>query len=154
MTQYLTSQRINMCHKATPLSFYRINPIGCSTGCVRPLETHSEICVMITHHDDDSRRVSMCLQPRSNSLSAAFLSAFDNGKQSHEFRMTAMNYDQESGPLLLRFLLLFMMMAAAINSELKRQNETWKRHIIRQLKTRNRTQTSLFQDIIQSCKLY
>ncbi|XP_073780441.1 autophagy-related protein 16 isoform X2 [Danio rerio] len=43
-----------------------------------------------------------------------------------------------------------MIMAAAINSEPKRQNETWKRHIIRQLKNRNRTQTSLFQDIIQS----
>jgi len=41
----------------------------------------------------------------------------------------------------------------ATNSELK-QSETWKRHIIRQLKHRNRTQTSVFQDIIDSCKLY
>ncbi|KAK2881481.1 hypothetical protein Q8A67_018749 [Cirrhinus molitorella] len=37
----------------------------------------------------------------------------------------------------------------ARNSELK-QSETWKRHIIRQLKYRNRTQTSVFQDIIES----
>uniref|UniRef100_A0A8C1Z342 Uncharacterized protein n=1 Tax=Cyprinus carpio TaxID=7962 RepID=A0A8C1Z342_CYPCA len=28
--------------------------------------------------------------------------------------------------------------------------ETWKRHIIRQLKYRNRTQTSVFQDLIES----
>ncbi|XP_050985208.1 protein Atg16l2 [Labeo rohita] len=45
-----------------------------------------------------------------------------------------------------------MIMAAsqsARNSELN-QNETWKRHIIRQLKYRNRTQTSVFQDIIES----
>ncbi|CAM4557230.1 unnamed protein product [Leuciscus chuanchicus] len=45
-----------------------------------------------------------------------------------------------------------MIMAAlqrARNSELK-QSETWKRHIIRQLKHRNRTQTSVFQDIIES----
>ncbi|XP_016327374.1 autophagy-related protein 16-2-like isoform X2 [Sinocyclocheilus anshuiensis] len=45
-----------------------------------------------------------------------------------------------------------MIMAAsqrARNSELK-QSETWKRHIIRQLKYRNRTQTSVFQDIIES----
>ncbi|XP_056118528.1 protein Atg16l2-like isoform X2 [Rhinichthys klamathensis goyatoka] len=45
-----------------------------------------------------------------------------------------------------------MIMAAlqrARNSELK-PSETWKRHIIRQLKHRNRTQTSVFQDIIES----
>ncbi|XP_016397431.1 ATG16 autophagy related 16-like 2 isoform X1 [Sinocyclocheilus rhinocerous] len=45
-----------------------------------------------------------------------------------------------------------MIMAAsqrARNSELK-QSETWKRHIIRQLKYRNRTQTSVFQDLIES----
>ncbi|KTF93218.1 hypothetical protein cypCar_00015438 [Cyprinus carpio] len=45
-----------------------------------------------------------------------------------------------------------MIMAAsqrARNSELK-QIETWKRHIIRQLKYRNRTQTSVFQDLIES----
>ncbi|XP_026138605.1 ATG16 autophagy related 16-like 2 isoform X1 [Carassius auratus] len=45
-----------------------------------------------------------------------------------------------------------MIMAAsqrARNSELK-QIETWKRHVIRQLKYRNRTQTSVFQELIQS----
>ncbi|XP_059389494.1 protein Atg16l2-like isoform X1 [Carassius carassius] len=37
----------------------------------------------------------------------------------------------------------------ARHSEL-RQSEAWKRHIIRQLKYRNRTQTSVFQDLIES----
>lgn len=49
-------------------------------------------------------------------------------------------------------LLFCMIMAAserARNFEVKR-SETWKRHIIRQLKQRNVTQTIVFQDIIQS----
>ncbi|XP_051962487.1 protein Atg16l2-like [Xyrauchen texanus] len=42
-----------------------------------------------------------------------------------------------------------MIMECARNSEVK-QSETWKRHIMRQLKSRNMSQTSVFQDIIES----